>query len=195
MNNYHEFLRSRHSIRRFKPDLVPATVMDRILSTATFAPSAHNLQPWRFVHVESTDAKTRLGNALTEKMRADMQSENADPAEIHKRTEISLRRVAEAPCIILLCRDKTDVRKDDVEEDHMNIQSTALLGLQLMLAAHAEGLGANWICWPLYAQPETQDALNLPDAWLPEALFFLGYPAEEGNSKERDSVKQLIVSR
>lgn len=195
MNEYHQFLRTRRSIRRFTPEPVPAAVMDRILSTATFAPSAHNLQPWRFVRVQSTDARTKLGVALTEKMKTDMQAENADPAEIQKRSEISLRRIAEAPEIILLCRDETVIRKEEPEEHHMGIQSTALIGLQLMLAAHAEGLGANWICWTLYAQGEVKQALALPKNWLPEALFFLGFAAEAGKEKERKSVRELITIR
>lgn len=183
MNDYHRFLRTRRSIRRFKPNPVPAAVMDRLLSTAIHAPSAHNLQPWRFVHVDSSDAKTRLGAALTEKMQGDMEADNADPAEIQKRTEISLRRIDEAPSIILLCRDETAVRKDDPEEHHMGIQSVALAGLQLLLAAHAEGLAGNWICWTLYAQKETQAALGLPKSWLPQALFFIGYADEAPKEK------------
>ena len=195
INEFHQFLRTRRSIRRFASSPIPASVLDRILTTATFAPSAHNLQPWRFVHVESSGAKEMLGKALTEKMRGDMEAENADPAQIQKRTEISLKRIAEAPVIILLCRDETVIRKEDAEEHHMGIQSTALTGLQLMLAAHAEGLGANWICWPLYARKETQITLSLPQDWLPEAMFFLGYPDEEPNDTLRESVKELITSR
>mgnify|MGYP005854811883 CR=1 FL=1 len=193
MNKFHEFLRTRRSIRRFKPDPVPASVMDRILSTATFAPSAHNLQPWRFVHIQSAEAKTKLGSALTEKMQGDMAAENADPAQITKRIEISLRRIAEDPFIILLCRDETAVRKkDDPEEHHMSIQSVALAGLQLMLAAHAEGLGANWICWALYAQEETRTALDLPKSWQPEAMIFLGYPNEAPKEKELHPLGDVI---
>ena len=195
MDDYHQFLRTRQSVRRFKPDSVPASVMERILTTATFAPSAHNLQPWRFVHVESAGAKERLGVTLTEKMRGDMEAENADPAQIQKRIDISLKRIAEAPVIILLCRDETVIHKEDAEERHMGIQSTALAGLQLMLAAHAESLGANWVCWTLYAQHAVQDVLELPTSWLPEAMFFLGYPDEAPHNTLRKSVKKLITSR
>ena len=167
--------------------------MDRILTTATFAPSAHNLQPWRFAHIQSSGAKEKLGKALTEKMRVDMEAENADPVQVKKRIDISLRRIAEAPVILLLCRDKTIIRKEEPEEHHMGIQSTALIGLQLMLAVHAEGLGANWVCWPLYAQKETQTALDLPEIWLPEAMFFLGYADETPENTFRKTVKELTV--
>ena len=107
--------------------------------------------------------KMRLGEAITSKMRVDMQAEGADESDIEKRARLSLRRMDEAPLVIVLCRDKTDVRADTPEETIMGIQSTALAGLQLLLAAHAEGLGSNWICWALYAQEATRAALELPE--------------------------------
>jgi len=136
--------------------------------------------------------KTRLGEAITAKMRADMQTEGAKISDIEKRVALSLRRMDEAPLVIVLCRDITDVRTDTPEETIMNIQSTALAGLQLLLAAHAEGLGGNWICWPLYAQEATRSALELLETWEPQAMFFLGYPAEIPEPQNRKSLKEIV---
>jgi F420 biosynthesis protein FbiB-like protein len=191
---FHDFLRSRRSVRRFKPDPIPDSVIERILTTATYAPSAHNLQPWRFVVVKNSDAKSRLGIALITKMRLDMQNDGAPESEIETRVTNSVRRIDEAPVIILLCRDVTDVRVDAPEETMMNIQSTALAGLQLLLAAHAEGLGGNWICWPLYATHETQKALDLPEDWEPQAMLFIGNPIEASESYKRKPINQISVS-
>jgi F420 biosynthesis protein FbiB-like protein len=179
----HSFLRTRRSIRRFKPDPISDSVIERILTTATFAPSAHNRQPWRFVIVRTHAVRMRLAQALTSKMRADMQAEGTAESEIEKRTANSLRRIDEAPVLIMLCRDITDVQVDTSEEVMMGVQSVAAAGLQLLLAAHAEGLGGNWICWPLYAQEETRNALELPDSWEPHAMFFVGLSDEESKSK------------
>ena len=187
----HHFLRTRRSVRRFlgpagkmgEPDPVPAPVIERILETATYAPSAHNLQPWRFAVVADLSAKNRLGQALTAKLRADMAAAGAPESDIEARILRSLRRLEEAPLVILLCRDVTAVRNDEQEEITMSTQSVAAAGLQLLLAAHAEGLGGNWLCWPLYAQGATRAALNLPGTWEPQAMFFLGY-ADEGPGKK-----------
>jgi len=181
---FHDFLRSRRSVRRFKPDPIPDSVIERILTTATYAPSAHNLQPWRFVIIKSQDVKSRLAKALTDKMRLDMQAEGAPESEIEKRLTNSLRRIGEAPVIIMLCRDVTAVRVNTPEENIMNIQSTALAGLQLLLAAHAEGLSANWICWPLYATKETQLVLSLPETWELQAMIIIGHSNEQPKQKE-----------
>ncbi len=183
-STFNAFLRSRRSIRKFNGQRIPAEVLREILETAAFAPSAHGLQPWRFVLVESESARRSLALALTDKMQADMRRESAPEAEIRSRAERSLRRIAEAPHILLLCRDSETVRSQSPQEDLMGVQSVAMAGLQLMLAAHARGLGSNWICWPLYAQSETIHALNLPETWQPQGMVFLGYPAENVSPKQ-----------
>jgi nitroreductase len=134
----------------------------------------------------------RLGEAITSKMRVDMQAESANESDIEKRARLSLRRMDEAPLVIVVCRDKTDVRADTPEETIMGIQSTALAGLQLMLAAHAEGLGSNWICWTLYAQEATRSALELPETWEPQAMYFLGYADEIPKIKEMKDFQSLV---
>ncbi len=193
--NFHEFLRSRRSIRRFKADPVPDSVIERVLTTATFSPSAHNLQPWRFAVVQNPDARKRLGIALTTKMRLDMESEGAPESEINSRVDRSIRRISEAPVLIVLCRDTTAVRADKSEEITMAIQSVAAAGLQLILAAHAEGLGGNWICWPLYAMTETQLALDLPKEWEPQAMFVIGNSADTPILHEIRNIEHIVVRR
>lgn len=189
----HFFLRSRRSVRRFKPDPVPAPVIERILETATYAPSAHNLQPWYFVMVVDASFRKRLGKALTAKMRADMSAVGAPKYKIEKRAERSQRRLEEAPVVILLCRDTTAIRKDEPGEVTMAVQSVAACGLQLLLAAHAEGLGGNWICWPLYAQETTCAALNLPATWEPQGMFMLGYADEEPREKHLKDLASISL--
>jgi coenzyme F420-0:L-glutamate ligase / coenzyme F420-1:gamma-L-glutamate ligase len=189
----HDLLRSRRSVRRFKPDPIPDSVIERILFTATYAPSAHNLQPWRFVVIKNPDVKPRLAKALTDKMRLDMQAEGAAESDVEKRIANSIRRIDEAPVIFMLCRDVTDVRVDTPEERIMNIQSTALAGLQLLLAAHAEGLGGNWICWPLFATVETQSVLELPENWEPQAMIIVGYSNEQPKQKELEPLNLISI--
>ncbi len=188
----HNFLRTRRSVRRFKPDPVPDSVLAEILHTATFAPSAHNTQPWRFAIVKDTSARQNLGLALTYAMRADMLAEGAPEAEIEARITRSLRRIMEAPIVILLCRDVTAVREHKVQDTIMATQSVAAAALQLLLAAHAEGLGGNWICWPLYAQETARTSIQLPETWEPQAMLFLGFPSEIPQPKEKKSMEEIV---
>lgn len=192
MNELLTFLRSRRSIRRFKPEPVPASAIQQILEIAAYAPSAHNLQPWRFAVVQDRAARSRLGQALTDKMRADMTAEGAPASEIETRVELSLRRITEAPAVILLCRDLTALREHKPQDEIMSIQSVANAATYLLLAAHAEGLAGNWICWPLYAQRETREALGLPETWEPQGMFFIGYADEEPGGKIIKPLNEIV---
>jgi coenzyme F420-0:L-glutamate ligase/coenzyme F420-1:gamma-L-glutamate ligase len=175
----HAFLRSRRSVRRFLPEPVPEAVVQRILETAIYAPSAHNLQPWQFVWLREATLKRRLADALTRQMEADMRGRGAEEEAIAARVARSRRRMDEAPLVVVLNLDNA-IRRDPTDpwEHHMLVQSVAMVGLQMLLAAHAEGLGGVWVCWPLYAQEATRRALNLPSTWEPQGMLFLGYPAE-----------------
>jgi len=193
MNDLHAFLRTRRSIRRFKTDPVPAPVIERILTSATYAPSAHNLQPWRFAVLSNPSGREQLGLALTTAMRRDMIAEGAPLAEIEARVTRSLQRLNDAPVVILLCRDVTAVREHKQQDEIMSIQSVANAATYLLLAAHAEGLGGNWICWPLYAQEQTRTALNLPETWQPQAMFFLGYANDDLKEKTLKPLEEIVV--
>ena len=72
----HSFLRSRRSVRRFKPYPVPESVIRNILTTTTYAPSAHNRQPWRFVVVTSQEVKSNLADAMAVDFSHDLEQDN-----------------------------------------------------------------------------------------------------------------------
>jgi F420 biosynthesis protein FbiB-like protein len=196
-DDLHAFLRSRRSIRRFRPDPVPAAVLQRVLETATYAPSAHNKQPWRFVVLTNAEAKSRLAEAITDRFRGDMIADEAAEADIADRVERSRRRMDEAPVVVVLCRDVTQVdpQPDAIRqqaEATMGTQSVALAGLQLLLAAHAEGLGGTWICWPLFTPEETRRALDLSSEWEPQGMIFLGYPDEKPETPVRNPLPEIV---
>ncbi|MGH7249110.1 MAG: nitroreductase family protein, partial [Pseudomonadota bacterium] len=72
------------------------------------------------------------------------------------------------------------------------VQSTAMAGQNLLLAAAAEGLGACWMCAPLFCQPDVKRALSLPDCWEVQGLVTLGYPAQLSPLKPRKPLSEFI---
>jgi len=194
--DFHDFLRTRRSIRRFKPDPVPAEALERVLQTAAFAPSAHNDQPWRFAVLTSAENKSLLSETLAADFHRDLQMDGLPEADMQARLERSRRRINEAPVVIILCMDTSgmddypDAKRQQAEKT-MAVQSVALAGLQLMLAAHAEGLGSVWTCGPLFAPKVVHSALNLPAAWQPQAMIFMGYPDETPKPKELKTISEL----
>ena len=194
----HQFLRSRRSIRRFKPDPVPDSVIENILTTATFAPSAHNRQPWRFAVVTDLSVKQKLADAMAIEFERDLENDQLPPTEIQKRTKRSRERMTAAPVLIILCLDMSEMdvypdKKRKQAEFRMAMQSVANAGMQLMLAAHAEGLGSVWVCSPLFVQETIQNVLGLPKTWEPQAMFFVGYPDAIPDIRERKMLDEISV--
>jgi F420 biosynthesis protein FbiB-like protein len=192
----HEFLRSRRSVRRFLPDPVPRVVIDRILASACRAPSAHNRQPWRFAVLATGEARKRLALAMGAEFRKDLLADGNTPFEADRLVERSHDRIMGAPVAVVLCltMDPMDVYPDmdrRKAEFRMAMQSVALAGGQLMLAAHAEGLGAVWVCAPLFAQQAVQAGLDLPAEWEPQGMILLGIPSEPPAERTRAPVAEV----
>jgi F420 biosynthesis protein FbiB-like protein len=192
-----KFLKSRRSIRRFKQVPIPGDVLNRILDIATYSPSAHNKQPWRFIVLSTKEKKDDLAQAITGKFKKDMLRDEIPEEEIIERVEKSIKRLNEAPVVIVLCRDASENSIDynqahSHKETMLDIQSTAMAGLQLLLAAHAEGLGGTWICWPLFAQDETRHALDLPQEWEPQGMLFIGFPDEHPVTPDKKPLNEVV---
>jgi nitroreductase len=110
----------------------------------------------------------------------------------------SKERITSAPVAILLCLDMSEMdtysdKRRTKSEFRMTVQSVAAAGMQLLLAAHAEGLGGVWACWPLFAQETIQHTLNLPEKWEPQGMIFLGYPKDIPEARERKSLQDVTI--
>ena len=195
----HSFLRSRRSVRRFKPDPVETEVLTRILTTAAQAPSAHNRQPWRFAVITAPRQKSWLADQMAVDFQRDLSGDGLEPDEINLRVNRSKNRINEAPVIVVLCMDASemDVYPDKLgeraqAERTMAIQSVAAAGALLQLAAHAEGLGSVWICSPLFAAVTVSHALGLPTNWEPQAMFFVGQAASPSKEKVLKNFDDIV---
>ena len=185
-------------MRRFTLEPVPRSVIDRILETACRAPSAHNRQPWRFAVLTGPESKQALARAMGAEFRRDLLADGVAPAEADWQVQRSHDRITSAPAAVVLCltMDPMDVYPDmdrRKAEFRMAMQSVALAGGQLLLAAHAEGLGAVWVCAPLFAQATVQAALDLPENWEPQGMILLGYSG--GSPTVRDRLPVAEVAR
>ena len=175
------WIESRRSVRRFRAAPVPRPLLERILATACAAPSAHNRQPWRYTVVAPGRRRRALAQAMTDEFRRDLQADGLAPADLEARVRRAGERLIEAPAAVILCCCMTDmdtypdVRRQEAER-LMALQSVSLAGGQLLLAAHAHGLGACWMCGPLFAPQAVRSALKLPKDWEPQALILMGWP-------------------
>lgn len=189
---------SRRSVRSFSGEPLELELVDRLLSVATRAPSAHNRQPWRFVVLSTTEARDRLARAMGEKLRADRLADGDDPQAIRRDVERSYARITGAAVAVLLCLTMEDMDsypdpRRQAAERVMGVQGVAMAGQNLLLAAHAHGLGGCWMCAPLFAPKVVREALDLPAEWHPQGLVLLGWP--EGAPKDRGRRPIEQVSR
>jgi len=194
----HTFLRTRRSIRRFKTDPVADSVIQSILTTATYAPSAHHRQPWRFIVIKDVSVKTRLADAMAKDFERDLKRDGLSSEKIQAQIKRSKERITSAPVAILLCLDLSEMdvypdTKRNQAETMMAVQSVAASGLQLLLAAHAEGLGGVWACWPLFVQKTISKTLKLPENWEPQGMFFVGYPTDIPPLRERKPLYEITI--
>lgn len=194
-----DILRARRSIRRYTDQPIPRDLLIDLLDAAIWAPSAHNRQPWRFAVTDSADSQERLARAMGARLRRDLEADGVAEDVIAADTARSYARITGAAALVILCLSLVDM--DTYRDDQRNhleylmaVQSTAMAGQNLLLAAHAAGLGACWMCAPLFCPDVVVAALDLPDDWRPQALITLGWPAES-KSKPRHPLEKSLLWR
>jgi len=148
-------LASRFSCRSFRTDPVPRERIVELLEAACSAPSAGNVQPWRFVVV--TDAAHRQALAAAAFGQA---------------------FVAAAPVTVVVCAVPRESARGYGARgrDLYCLQDTAAAVENLLLAATAAGLGACWV--GAFDEEAAHRALGLEPGWRPVAMIPLGSPAE-----------------
>jgi F420 biosynthesis protein FbiB-like protein len=191
-------IKGRRSIRRYQERPVDPALIEELLEAAIWAPSAHNRQPWRFCVVQGTMRAT-LSAAMAVAWRRDLLADGAEGAWVAEHVAVRAARIAGAPALIVACLSMADMDTypDDrraAAERVMGIQSVALACQNLLLSAHAAGLGACWLCAPLFVPDIVRTTLALPDAWEPQALLTLGWPAEQ-KQKERAPLETRVLWR
>jgi F420 biosynthesis protein FbiB-like protein len=173
---------ARRSVRRYLPTPVPPPIVRRLLEAAIAAPSAHNRQPWRFAVLSGAQRKARLASAMGDRLRADRLADHDAVDDIEADVARSFARITGAATVVVVClsMEHMDSYPDAQRNRHehlMAVQSTAMAGQNLLLAAHAQGLGACWLCAPLFCADAVRGALALPGHWEPQGMVTLGYPA------------------
>ncbi len=193
-----DLIQARRSVRRYTASPVSPALIERLLTAAVWAPSAHNRQPWRFAAIRSDSIKTELATAMGDRLRADRLADG-DPAEaVEADAARSRARITSSPVVIAVCLSMADMdRYSDAHRNEaeylMAAQSTAMAVQNLLLAAHAEELGACWMCAPLFCPDAVKAALDLPADWEPQALITLGYPADDGKPASRKPRETFVV--
>ncbi len=190
-------LRRRRSVRHYEARQPSDATLARILASAGKAPSAHNRQPWRFLLIADRERKASLANAMGARLAADRRRDGDAETAIAADVARSFERITGAPVVLVVALTLVDMDRYPDEsraraEWLMAVQSTAMAGQNLLLAATAEGLGACWMCAPLFCEPEVRRALSLPADWQVQGLVTLGYAARPAPIRPRKKLSEFV---
>lgn len=191
-------VRARRSVRRFRPEPVPRTIVEELITAAGWAPSPHGRQPWRFAVVARPEARRALADAMGATWTAQLALDGQDAATIAARLDSSRQRLLTTPVLIIPCLYTADLdRYPDPErqaaEETMAVQSLGAAIQNLLLAATARGLDTGWMCAPLFCPDVVRDTLGLAPGLVPHALIQLGWVARESPRRERLPLDTLIA--
>jgi F420 biosynthesis protein FbiB-like protein len=192
-------IRARRSIRHFQSRPVDPSLIDNLLEAAVWAPSAHNRQPWRFVVIVDEAQRRLLADRMAERLASDLRADGLGEKAITADTSRSRARIGSAPILFLVCISMLDMDhyRDAARknlERMMAVQSASMAAQNLLLMAHAFGLGACWLCAPMFCQDVVTDTLNLPADFEPQGLIAAGYPAES-REKTREPLASRVITR
>jgi len=181
LTSFMETVRSRRSVKqRFSERPVGDDVLKQVLEAATWAPSAHNSQPWSFVVIRDNAVKRELAESMALAWRRDLEQDSTPRDERERRIADSIDRISNAPVLLVVCLTKEHMQKYRDErrqkcEYMMAVQSVAAAIQNLLLAAHELRLGSCWMCAPLFSQESVREILGIPRHVEPQALVTLGY--------------------
>ncbi|MHC4621119.1 MAG: nitroreductase family protein [Planctomycetota bacterium] len=161
-----DLIRSRRSIRRYRPDPIPSEMIDQVLEAGRWAPSANNQQPWAFIVVHDKEVQRQIAQHAAYYLDRGA-------------------RIEEAPLLIVLCGQ---IRS---EIYHRFLRGElGMAGMQMMLQAHALGLGTCWIDG--LDQSKIADVLQVPDNMEVIAMLTAGFPIENPVPTSRKPLFEIV---
>jgi nitroreductase len=169
---FYEVIRTRRSVRSFKPDPIPEDVLERILDAARIAPSGSNRQPWLFILVRDSEVKRRLAEYCSNQMF-----------------------IAEAPVVVVVCGFNIHYNRGGYMGDMSMLVDCSIATTHLILAARAEGVGSCWI--GAFDNTRIKKLLGIPEDVNVVAVVPLGYPKEgeafrDVSTEERKQLNELV---
>ncbi|MCJ7632975.1 nitroreductase family protein [Candidatus Bathyarchaeota archaeon] len=164
-----EAITKRRSIRIYDSKPIPENTLNKILNVARWAPSAGNRQPWELIVVSDGLVKRYLREAA-----------------------LGQRFIEEAPVTIVACAN--EARSAGIYGDRGRqfycLLDVAAAVQNILLAAHAVGLGACWV--GAFDDETVRNVLNLPPEVRPIAIVTLGYPNENPPPPPRTGLKDIL---
>lgn len=168
-----EAILSRRTIKDFRPDPVPADVLERALSAGLWAQNHKLTEPWRWT-ILGPQTRRRLAEAFAAAQASLLGPEATDAERERTRTDAA-RKILAKPCVVAISQHlegSPAQRREDYGAIACAIQN-------VQLAAWAEGIGMQWSSGKIIVLPEAYETLGIDPAREElVGLLFFGYPAQ-----------------
>ena len=178
-----EAINTRHSVSKVKADSLPRDVIEKLLDAGNRAPNHYKVRPWRFF-VLTGNGRNRLGNVMAASQHdrlSDVPQEGLD-----KTRALPLR----APVVIAVGVDKP-VEPKVLELENLSAVSAACENI--LLTAHALGLGAMWRTGDWARDAKVKEFFGLAEDQHIAGFIYVGYPEIAGEPAPRPSFEDRTV--
>jgi len=203
-----ELVKTRRSVRKFKPDPVPDEYVNKIIEVARWAPSGFNTQPWDFVVVKKKELKDRIVEINDEYFAR--WGKIVDNSEVWQEPEREQKRqgihavpwhYGDAPVFILLLGDlrtraglPLPVRSSRERVESIFNSSLASAFIYMHLAAASLGLASQWVSavHETGSQCQIKELLGIPEGLEVYDMMALGYSALEPRPKLLRPMEKMV---
>lgn len=170
--NVEEAIKTRRTIGRVKKDPVDRATIERVLEAAIWAPSHHNTQPWSFI-VMTGEGRGRLGEGYARVFADSEAAAGLSGQELEDALAKERTKAFRSPVVIAAVCTQSDNPRAIFKEELAAVQAAVQ---NLLLASHANGLGAIWRSGDPMYHPLMRETLGLAEDAEIVGLIYLGYP-------------------
>ncbi|HEX8002539.1 MAG TPA: coenzyme F420-0:L-glutamate ligase [Mycobacteriales bacterium] len=195
-----EVVTARRTVRSFLPDRVDPALVQRAVAAAVTAPAPHHTTPWRFVLVDTDEARAALLDAMRRAWVEDLTADGLDTVRIERRLARSDALLGAAPYLVVPClvtegaHGYPDERRARAEREMFLVSMGAAVENFLIALSNA-GLGACWVSSTMFCPDPVRRALGLPAGWDPMGAVAIGRPAEQPPPRPRRDPRRFVVER
>lgn len=167
--DFHDVIYTRRAVREYTTEAVDDETIRRLIDAAIQAPSAVNEQPWSFAVVRDKSVLARISR----ESKACLLRKPPTSTPFHP-----LHQMLSDPDFDIFYQAPALIVISSVSDNPWAVENCSLAAQNLMLAAHAAGLGS---CWIGFAQawletPEGKAAIQVPLSYVPVAPIIIGHP-------------------
>lgn len=175
-----EAIKTRRSIRRFSDRDIEKEKLETVLEAARMAPSWANMQCWRFVVVKDKTVREQISELSYVESFLAPKGYKANPSK---------KGIAEAPVVIIACADPE--QSGVLWEQHYYLTDIGIAAQNLMLAAHALGLGSVFV--GVFGEEKLRTLLGIPAGIRIVGVFPVGYPRDEKKAgPPRKALEEIV---